>query len=95
MYKLIEYVRNMSLYATTTTSSTTESSNLLNNGSNVLHSGAAPRELDIAVKRHAKYFKRFLELLPGKLALHDSTRYEIILFDYFYYFRKIYYSFIG
>lgn len=30
---------------------------------------------DVAHKRHAKYFKRFLELLPAKLSSHDSTRY--------------------
>lgn len=29
---------------------------------------------EVVIKRHAKYFKRFLELLPAKLALHDSTR---------------------
>lgn len=45
MYKLIEYLRIMSVYNT-----------------------------DCSNKKHAKYFKRFLELLPARLALHDSTR---------------------
>lgn len=69
MYKLIDYVRNMSLYATNS-----ESSNLLH-GSATASSLLPQQGLDIAAKRHAKYFKRFLELLPGSLASHDSTRY--------------------
>lgn len=29
---------------------------------------------DVVHKQHAKYFKRFLDLLPAKLSSHDSTR---------------------
>ncbi|XP_053694696.1 geranylgeranyl transferase type-1 subunit beta [Sabethes cyaneus] len=41
--------------------------------------GTAENE-EIAVLRHAKYFVRFLNILPARLASHDSTRVTIAFF---------------
>lgn len=81
MYKLIEFLMEMS----SSTSSTTAAS--ANNDDEHLPTAAAAvshhtrllsveqrPQPEVVIKRHARYFKRFLELLPAKLALHDSTR---------------------
>lgn len=36
---------------------------------------------DVEIKKHAKYFSRFLNLLPSSLSSHDSTRYVCIFYN--------------
>lgn len=86
MYKLIEFLVNMST-ATDAAAVDAESQRRnpehtlgqsATNGYTPLLAGPPPQsdggQPEVVIKRHAKYFKRFLELLPAKLALHDSTR---------------------
>lgn len=81
MYKLIEYLVNMSTATDAAATVDAEahhhtSGQSTTNGYTPLQAGPPPPtdQPEVVIKRHAKYFKRFLELLPAKLALHDSTR---------------------
>lgn len=84
MYKLIEYLMDMSslpsaplLPADTGngTAATTETqSHQHDHHQTTASSALAADQPSVVIQRHAKYFKRYLELLPAKLALHDSTR---------------------
>lgn len=41
--------------------------------------GATADPAPVLLSKHAKYFVRFLHLLPARLASHDSTRYVNLL----------------
>lgn len=59
MYRLIEWIRVLALTPTE-----------LNNNSEM----SSDNEAIVHRKRHAKYFQRCLDVLPPRLASHDSTR---------------------
>lgn len=70
MYKLIEWIRLL----TDTTDAYSVNSELA--------SVYTEDTMEIAVnrKRHSKYFQRCLDVLPPRLASHDSTRFVIKFF---------------
>lgn len=70
MYKLIEWIRLL-----------TQSADAYSINSD-LASVYSEDTMQMAVnrKRHAKYFQRCLDVLPPRLASHDSTRF-VIKFD--------------
>lgn len=75
MYKLIDWIRLLTFSGYTVEDAQTQ----------IMESGTVNR------KRHAKYFLLCLELLPPRLASHDSTRFVCfnLIFDlpYFMYFE--------
>lgn len=70
MYKLIEWI---SMLTMSTEQYPVNESEM---ASNVFQDISAPPMVNR--KRHAKYFQRCLDVLPPRLASHDSTRYELV-----------------
>lgn len=68
MYKLIEWIRVLTQ---------TPNENCLNNCEMTSVYSESSMNLIVNRKRHTKYFQRCLDVLPPRLASHDSTRFVL------------------
>lgn len=69
MYKLIEWIRLLTISTDAAYSVNSDLSNI-----NIDET----MQMAINRKRHSKYFERCLNVLPPRLASHDSTRFVIV-----------------
>lgn len=69
MYKLIEWIRVLTM--STDSCAVNNSNNMAN-----YHTNMNNIHMTVNKQRHTKYFQRCLDVLPPRLAAHDSTRYE-------------------
>lgn len=67
MYKIIEWIRELTM--------TTEEAYSLNSDMATNFHAMSTIDTDFNKRRHIKFFLRCLDVLPPRLASHDSTRY--------------------
>lgn len=69
MYKLIEWIRVLTI--------STDACTVNNDNMDNLHTNMNNIHMIVNKVRHTKYFQRCLDVLPPRLASQDSTRYHL------------------